>query len=55
MWFDNSGTAAYALQNINSIQAKIESLGMVVDHLGISPFSKDKIDNPPKSTFMIEV
>ena len=56
MWFDSPGTAAYARQNINSISEKIQqAFGLTIDHLGISPFSRDKIDNPPKSTFMIEV
>ena len=53
MWFDNSGTAAYALQNIGTIQAKIESMGLIVDLLGIAPYPKE--GERLKSTFMIEV
>jgi len=53
MWFDNSGTAAYALQNVGTIQAKIESMGLIVDLLGIAPYPKE--GERLKSTFMIEV
>lgn len=55
MWFDNPGTAAYARQNISEVAKKIESTGVVLDHLGISPFPRDRVENPPKTTFMIEV
>ena len=55
MWFENPGTAAYARQNMTEVVSKIESFGIVLDHLGISPFPKERADNPPKSTFMIEV
>ena len=55
MWFDNVGTAAYARQNINEVAQKIESFGIIIDHLGIAPYPRDRVENPPKSTFMIEV
>tara|TARA_R110002012_G_scaffold219619_1_gene391112 strand:+ start:1723 stop:2613 length:891 start_codon:yes stop_codon:yes gene_type:complete len=55
MWFDNPGTAAYARQNISEVAKKIESTGVVLDHLGISPFPRDRVENPPKTTFMVEV
>jgi len=55
MWFDNVGTAAYAKQNINDVAQKIESFGITIDHLGIAPYPRDRVENPPKSTFMIEV
>ena len=55
MWFDNAGTAAYARQNINEVAQKIESFGIIIDHLGIAPYPRDRVENPPKSTFMIEV
>lgn len=55
MWFDNSGTAAYARQNIAEVAQKIESFGIILDHLGIAPYPRDRVENPPKSTFMIEV
>ena len=55
MWFDNPGTAAYAKQNINKVAQKIESFGIMIDHLGIAPYPRDRVENPPKSTFMIEV
>ena len=55
LWFDNPGTAAYARQNINEVAHKIEKFGILVDHLGISPFPRDKAEDPPKSTFMVDV
>ncbi len=55
MWFDNVGTAAYAKQNINEVAQKIESFGITIDHLGIAPYPRDRVEDPPKSTFMIEV
>ena len=55
MWFDNPGTAAYAKQNINEVAQKIESFGIILDHLGIAPYPRDRVEDPPKSTFMIEV
>jgi hypothetical protein len=55
MWFDNVGTAAYAKQNINEVAQKIESFGIIIDHLGIAPYPRDRVEDPPKSTFMIEV
>ena len=55
MWFDNVGTAAYAKQNINEVAQKIESFGIIIDHLGIAPYPRDRVENPPKSTFMVEV
>ena len=55
MWFDNAGTAAYARQNIAEVAQKIESFGIILDHLGIAPYPRDRVENPPKSTFMIEV
>lgn len=55
MWFDNPGTAAYARQNIAEVAQKIESFGIIIDHLGIAPYPRDRVENPPKSTFMIEV
>jgi hypothetical protein len=55
LWFDNPGTAAYARQNINEVAHKIEKFGILIDHLGISPFPRDKADDPPKSTFMVNV
>ena len=55
LWFDNPGTAAYARQNINEVAHKIEKFGILVEHLGISPFPRDKAEDPPKSTFMVDV
>ena len=55
MWFDNPRTAAYAKENIHQIAQKIESFGILLDHLGISPFPRTQVEDPPKSTFMIEV
>jgi hypothetical protein len=55
MWFDNPGTAAYAKQNISEVAQKIESFGIILDHLGIAPYPRDRVEDPPKSTFMIEV
>ena len=55
MWFDNPGTAAYAKQNINKVAQKIESFGILIDHLGIAPYPRDRVEDPPKSTFMVEV
>ena len=55
LWFDNPGTAAYARQNINEVANKIEKFGILIDHLGISPFPRDKAEDPPKSTFMVDV
>ncbi len=55
MWFDKPRTAAYALENISEVQKKLESFGITVDHLGISPFPRTAVEDPPKSTFMIEV
>ena len=55
LWFDNPGTAAYARQNINEVAHRIEKFGILVEHLGISPFPRDKAEDPPKSTFMVDV
>ena len=55
MWFDNPRTAAFAKENINQVAQKIESFGIILDHLGISPYPRTQVDDPPKSTFMIEV
>ena len=55
MWFDNPRTAAFAKENITQVAQKIESFGIILDHLGISPYPRTQVDDPPKSTFMIEV
>lgn len=55
MWFDNPRTAAFAKENINQVAQKIESFGIILDHLGISPYPRTQVEDPPKSTFMIEV
>ena len=54
MFFDKPRTAAFVRQNIKDVTSTIESFGMIVDHLGISPFPRDRIQDHPKSTFLIE-